>query len=78
MTNSPTDHGHITSLANDVKQEYENPLLETTEDSWLGRECERIALLLQKISLKQWRIRKKVVYLQRYINFEVEDYGSEA
>ena len=37
MTNSPTDHGHITNLAKDVKQEYENPLLETTADK--GYEC---------------------------------------
>ena len=37
MTNSPTDHGHITHLSNEIKQEYEVPVLEATADK--GYEC---------------------------------------
>ena len=32
MTNSPTDHGHITSLSSEIRQDYESPILETTAD----------------------------------------------
>ena len=32
MTNSPTDHGHITKLSSEVRQDYEVPILETTAD----------------------------------------------
>ena len=37
MTNSPTDHGHITNLSSEVKQDFEVPVLETTADK--GYEC---------------------------------------
>jgi transposase len=37
MTNSPTDHGHITQLSSEIKQEYEVPVLEATADK--GYEC---------------------------------------
>ena len=32
VTNSPTDHGQITSVASEVKTDYEVPILETTAD----------------------------------------------
>ena len=32
VTNSPTDHGQITSVASEVKADYEVPVLETTAD----------------------------------------------
>ena len=37
VTNSPTDHGQLTSLAGEVKQDYEVPILESTADK--GYEC---------------------------------------
>ena len=37
MTNSPTDHGHITQLSSDVKQEFGVDILETIADK--GYEC---------------------------------------
>ena len=32
VTNSPTDHGQITSVASEVKEDYDVPILETTAD----------------------------------------------
>ena len=37
VTNSPTDHGQLTNLATEVKQDYEVPILESTADK--GYEC---------------------------------------
>ena len=37
MTNNPTDHGQITNVAEDVKNEYGVDILETTADK--GYEC---------------------------------------
>ena len=37
VTNNPTDHGQITSVAEDVKKNYDVPVLETTADK--GYEC---------------------------------------
>ena len=37
VTNNPTDHGQITSVAGDVKKDYDVPVLETTADK--GYEC---------------------------------------
>ncbi len=37
VTNNPTDHGQITSVASEVKADYDVPVLETTADK--GYEC---------------------------------------